>query len=75
MGMVVANDDNVARDAANWLQDNAIKWYSIDEHPILDLDDAIEKKHFFPDSSTKKGYPTRLLKVNQTIIMCTFEVM
>ncbi len=63
MGMVVAKDDNVARSAAHYIQDNCIGWYSIDLHPILDLEEAIEKKHFFPDKSTCWKNPKRLLKV------------
>ena len=56
VGMVVAKNESVAREAARWLQENSITWHPVPEPPILDLDDAIEKKNFFPGSY-------RLLKV------------
>ena len=64
MGMVVAENENEARKAAVWLQENAINWHTIDQEPVLELDDAIEKGLFFPDSSTSQNSPSRLLKVS-----------
>ena len=59
----MAKDDNVARSAAHYIQDNCISWSDIDPNPILHLEEAIEKKRFFPDRSTNSKSPTRLLKV------------
>ena len=69
LGMVVAKTEDVARAASKWIQENAIRWHSVDPHPVLDLDEAIRNKRFFPDStansaSKEKLYPKRLLKVH-----------
>jgi len=59
--MVVAKTETVAREAAKWLQDNAITYTELPG--IITLDDAIEKKNFFYDKTTYNKAPPRILKV------------
>ena len=61
VGMVVATTEAAAREAAKWLQDNAITYTELPG--IVTLDDAIAKKNFFYDSTTYNKAPSRLLKV------------
>lgn len=61
VGMVVAKTEAAARDAAKWIQDNAITYTEL--QPVLTLDDAIAKKNFFYDHTTYSKAPRRILKV------------
>ena len=63
--MVVATKQATARDAAEWLMENAVAYESKSggQGPIYTLGDAIQKKSFFYDSSTHPGSPGRLTKV------------
>ena len=63
--MVVAAKQATARDAAEWLMENAVTYTSKSggQGPIYTLGDAINKNSFFYDSSTHQGSPDRLTKV------------
>ena len=61
VGMVVAKTEAAAREAAKWFQDNAVTYTKLPS--VTTLDDAIEKKNFFYDSTTHRGAPSRILKV------------
>ena len=61
VGMVVAETEAAAREAAKWIQDNAITY--IELPAVLTLNDAIEKKNFFYDHTTYSKAPYRILKV------------
>ena len=61
VGMVVAKTEAAARDAAKWIQDNAITYTEL--QAVLTLDEAIAKKKFFYDHTTYSKAPRRILKV------------
>ena len=57
----MAKTEAAARDAAKWIQDNAITYTEL--QAVLTLDDAIAKKNFFYDHTTYSKAPRRILKV------------
>ena len=65
VGMVVAKTEAAAREAAKWIQDNAITYTELPA--VLTLDDAIEKKNFFYDYAAYPKGPRRILKVKINI--------
>lgn len=67
IGMVVAQTQEAARNAAEWLQDNAVTYQSKSggQLPTVTLQEAILKESYFFDRSDDKDAPDRLLKVSQ----------
>ena len=65
----MAKTEAAAREAAKWIQDNAITYTELPA--VLTLDDAIEKKNFFYDHTTYSKAPYRILKVKINIISYT----
>ena len=65
MGMVVAQTQEEARDAAQWLQDNAVTYQSKSggQLPTVTLQQAIHNESYFYDGSDHKYAPNRLLQV------------
>ena len=63
VGMVVATTEAAAREAAKWLQDKDSAITYTELPGTVTLDDAIEKRNFFYDSTTYENAPSRLLKV------------
>ena len=61
----MAKTEAAAREAAKWIQDNAITYTELPA--VLTLDDAIEKKNFFYDYATYPKGPRRILKVKINI--------
>ena len=57
----MAKTEAAARDAAKWIQDNAITYTEL--QAVLTLDEAIAKKKFFYDHTTYSKAPRRILKV------------
>ena len=64
--MVVAKTQEIAREAAQWLQDNAITYTKLPG--IVSFEEAIEKKNFLYDNTTHAGAPSRLRKVLGSIL-------
>lgn len=64
--MVVGETQEAAREAAEWLAENAITYSSKTpggQPPTVTLEDAMERGSFFHDQSTHSNAPSRIMKV------------
>ena len=61
--MVVSKSESSAREAAQWLQQNAVKFKKLSP-TYLTLEEALERSNFFYDKTNHPSAPSRLKKVN-----------